>query len=845
MVAGDVCIDWVSIPVESVVPAGSSQPMNWELRGGRHLFALRGGAWLTADMVEAALGAGSSGVVKPEPEPDLESVPPERIIHSMLTLGGCSRRQDNCDVAHWVVTGHDGYAGPLPGVPPEIKPAERARDHPGVGLVVLDDAGNGFRDAEKAWPQALENGNLPLVLYKVRRPLGQGRLWKRLRDSHLDRTIALLSADELRGEGASVSRRLSWERTATDLVLALASDPRFGGLLSCPFLIVPLGVEGALLARCEGHRVAEAHLWYGPKLTEEELRGGRRGDMTGFGSALAAAVAGALVRGECGPATPPEALAAAVRQGVHDGLRVMDRLLDEGFGPCRDSTGRRRSPEYPLARLFDPAAPARSSPVREVRLPDLPPADQVPKYRAWRILDSGRSAPFSELAAEVARRGAPRVFEDVPVGIFGELQTVDRLEIESYRSVRNLMREFLRIPKPQRPLCLAVFGPPGSGKSFGVSQVALSIATDGLIEKLDFNVSQWDGQQRLVEALHRVRDYSLRGKVPLVFFDEFDAQLGRQPLGWLKFFLAPMQDGVFADGLQTHQVGKAIFVFAGGTAETFADFRKKADTLGDAANLKLPDFLSRLRGHVDIFGFDPPYDTNLIRRALVLRSNLRRKHPALEDATGTVRIDDGVLRAFLHVPQYSHGARSLEAIVDMSNLVGRDFFDPSLLPPRQQLDLHVPGDAFLALVGYRQALGIHLEKIARHIHELYLKAEQESGAAIGSRPALWPWEDLSELYRNSNREQAASYPNLLTAARCDFEVGSPDPDFGLTDGEIEIMARMEHDRWVEERRIKQPDHPDLRPWEKLSLAEKEKDFRAVRAIPEILGSVGLRVKRLP
>jgi hypothetical protein len=43
---------------------------------------------------------------------------------------------------------------------------------------------------------------------------------------------------------------------------------------------------------------------------------------------------------------------------------------------------------------------------------------------------------------------------------------------------------------------------------------------------------------------------------------------------------------------------------------------------------------------------------------------------------------------------------------------------------------------------------------------------------------------------------------------------------GFSTEEIEHLA-WEHDRWVEERSIKQPGHPDVRPWEGLS-AEREK-----------------------
>ena len=83
-------------------------------------------------------------------------------------------------------------------------------------------------------------------------------------------------------------------------------------------------------------------------------------------------------------------------------------------------------------------------------------------------------------------------------------------------------------------------------------------------------------------------------------------------------------------------------------------------------------------------------------RALRLRSLLLAKAPQL----GTDRklsIDPGVLSAFLSVPMYLHGARSLEAVIDMSALAGRLRYERSALPARHQLALHVDAELFLKL----------------------------------------------------------------------------------------------------------------------------------------------------
>jgi hypothetical protein len=65
-----------------------------------------------------------------------------------------------------------------------------------------------------------------------------------------------------------------------------------------------------------------------------------------------------------------------------------------------------------------------------------------------------------------------------------------------------------------------------------------------------------------------VRDVGLSGALPLVFWDEFDTALEGKKLGWLRYFLAPMQDGRFQDGQLVHPIGRSIFVFAGGTSTT-------------------------------------------------------------------------------------------------------------------------------------------------------------------------------------------------------------------------------------------------------------------------------------
>jgi len=150
-------------------------------------------------------------------------------------------------------------------------------------------------------------------------------------------------------------------------------------------------------------------------------------------------------------------------------------------------------------------------------------------------------------------------------------------------------------------------------------------------------------------------------------------------------------------------VGPAIFVFAGGTSARFEDFVVYRDEHAERA-AKKPDFISRLGGYVDVTGPNPQDAADVawpLRRALLLRSLIARRAPQMmtPGAAGSrLDIDDGVLRAFLLVGEYIHGARSMAAIVRMSALSGKPRFERSSLPARQQLGLHVDADLFLGLV---------------------------------------------------------------------------------------------------------------------------------------------------
>jgi hypothetical protein len=286
---------------------------------------------------------------------------------------------------------------------------------------------------------------------------------------------------------------------------------------------------------------------------------------------------------------------------------------------------------------------------------------------------------------------------------------VDRREIEDYLSLRGEMIRYAGKTKAgasKRPLNLAVFGPPGSGKSFGIKQVTADILDFGGYDEnpLEFNLSQFTSLDDYGVAFHQVRDSCLKSKIPIVFFDEFDSSFEGIPFGWLKYFLAPMQDGEFTDRGRKYRLGPCVLVFAGGVNRSFEEFagRSRNPAFIEA---KGPDFMSRLRDHINIRGINRPDDDDhfdqgryLLRRGAILHGMLCERLRLRREQHEAPLVKPEVARAFLGIDRFRHGIRSMEAILDMSDLRRGVTLGPSDLPPLEQLDMHVDGRAFLDFV---------------------------------------------------------------------------------------------------------------------------------------------------
>jgi hypothetical protein len=146
------------------------------------------------------------------------------------------------------------------------------------------------------------------------------------------------------------------------------------------------------------------------------------------------------------------------------------------------------------------------------------------------------------------------------------------------------------------------------------------------------------------------------------------------------------------------------------------------------------------------------------------------------------------------------------------------------------------------------------ELLARALHRTYV---DEHGGPAGDEgdPALRPWSELPEALRESNRAQAAHAGAKLAAVGCGIGplVDWDAAQHPFSDPEIEVMARLEHERWVSEHRtagwrpgprdLASRTTPYLVPWDELSDEVRDYDRMFVRRLPQLLAAHGLQVIR--
>lgn len=715
------------------------------------------------------------------------------------------------------------------------------RETSSFDIVIVDDAGMDFGthiNQKVVWPE-IESLHKPdgaikgveLVICKKSGDLKRGELLKELLKASEEGKINLLtvvSINDIRRQDARISSKISWEQTALDLVFELKNNFRLVELLKSKFLVVTLDSSGAVLIVNKGGGIFEYKLLFDPLNLEDEWDEKHIGNVIGRMSLFTAAMTSKL---ELSNSKKNYKLEDAIIFG----LQAVRGFLSIGY--LKDGN----EIKLPISSILN-ATSLHANTFSQTNIP-IPGNDAAFLDRDWTILkdnykmeeititsghkkknyepafnDEGktnRSIVLDESLSNLARNvvvNGRTALSNIPSLTLGNLFTVDRNEIESLRNIKMLMESYRDQKGAKIPLSIAVFGLPGSGKSFGVKEIGRGVL-GAKLPILEFNLSQFSNSADLIGAFHQVRDEVLKGTTPLVFWDEFDSK----NYFWLQYLLAPMQDGTFQEGQITHTIGKCIMVFAGGTSykmESFGVFDKKKDQekLDDFKLKKGPDFISRIHGYVNILGPNPGLKFEKetanwevdqtdncypIRRSLFIRQLLGL------GLNEKLEIDWGLLNALLKVKKYKHGARSLANL--LKNL--KDNSDG-----RKMMRCHLPSNSILGLyvdeisdffgrLNENQKYNEHVFEIAPSIHKAW-----QINSKIKNIDYEKEFEMLPVFIKASNIDAAYRIPKVLGIAKLKIvpkiELHAITEDTYLKYLEadnnffLEKMAEEEHNLWM-------------------------------------------------
>ncbi len=499
----------------------------------------------------------------------------------------------------------------------------------------------------------------------------------RIPDAWWDRLTIVTSASFLRQCGCTIKTDLSWESQAD----WLACDKN---LCRKPILLQVIYRAKTVVVRCDKtsaviKRGEKYDLVFANQLVNASVGQLLPGHLTGFTSTLSAGIVAALVNGK------------SMKSGVANGLKACLCHYLNGFTlrlPNRAVDIDRCWPKHVLKLA------AADHVIGHVRFKT--PSRRGSTKKNWCIVERIAEHDALGLAWTIVKNGLPAAQKKyrLPIAVFGKATVASRLEYECYSEIQRNITNYVKIERQQKPISIAIFGQPGAGKSFAMDAISASVTHPRISRQpIGVNLSQIEDDEELRSVFQRARDVSLGGEVPVVNFDEFDAKREGEPFGWLRQFLMPMQDGKYVDRGHRLNIGSAVFFFAGGTFSSFQSFAAHMSQR-KYKSLKGPDFVSRIKGgYLDVAGFrgKPGNVGLLVRRAIVLRNLLEKFQPSvIGKLTGKAQIDKVVAKAILMAPEYTHGARSMEAIVSMCRPNGLGpRLDASSLPSVTIRGMHV------------------------------------------------------------------------------------------------------------------------------------------------------------
>jgi hypothetical protein len=777
----------------------------------------------------------------------------------------------------------------------------------GKDILVIDDGALGFR--QNSVTAELPKGKCYIL--KTNQPLIDGYLWKTLTHwERIGKLITLISIHELRKFDIKISKGISWEQTCLDLCYELVSHSVLKKLIACKFLVVSMGAAGAMVVKNGSKKKsAEFALAYDPGYLEGEWE--IKENVSGIGQmcAFTAGFTNDMMKMDVRDLEKTNI--KDILRSTKSGTLYLREMLEvkTGWPVPSDNI------PSPVDNIDQKAEPDTNLTIQaesvfsDAFIPSpywYKQPGQYLKENLWsiflnnynRIIRSAESkkdftGDIALLAAASAAKNGKDQLKHVPYLACHKLFTIDRIEIEHLRNVRKLISQYI-MEATSKPFNFAVFGPSGAGKSFTVRQLAYSLYKIKDFGKhavfITFNLSQCRDERELIGAFHRVSDTVLKGKLPFVYWEEFDCS----NLKWLRYFLTPMKHGEFQAGRDIHPLGKCIFIFAGSSVPEIQYFepanpeefdgeetpgtdkvtrkkmkikRRKYEEF--KAN-KGMDFKSRLHAYMNVQGPNRKllYDSDQddwkkedpadllypVRRALYMRTCWGI------EPDEKLKMDPGLVMAFLKTSYYKHGARSLSHILkhlksDSSGQVSR-----SELPSDEIMSQHVDFDEFMHIANDKRMDKFPVEDLAKVLYQKWLeKIRGQDTQSIFHHD----YENLPEEMKLDHMFSAERILNMLNVLGYKA-VRNKDPRpsmmvefkirFIKDTNELEFLAKEEHKGWTKARKragwrkgIIRNDYfkrdPRLVKYKDLKAGEKEEVRNTIRNMPDYFEQLNYKIVR--
>jgi len=336
-------------------------------------------------------------------------------------------------------------------------------------FIIIDEAGIGFRNHKESWP---DFSKAEKIILKTTFPLCESLLWNELAGQR-QKLITIVNLDQIKHYNVRVSNGISWEQTALDTVYGVHQDPVLKNLLISAELIITIGTAGAVIitaGKTPGD--FEYRLVFDPENMEEEWEEKYFGDIinqVGLGSSFLAGFATSLclrsLRTQDSVKVGLNSMVAAMIKGIFElndnfslNPKDLSSALDEHYNKRYYSSAFIPSPAWidGLAYVHN-----RNGLFWKIIM-----------RTGKRIINQNRISilwhfhwHWMELKPSILRPDFP----------WARLLFFDRSEIENLRNLRKLIEFYDKYEDGRKPLNIAVFGPPGAGKSFIIKALAANL----------------------------------------------------------------------------------------------------------------------------------------------------------------------------------------------------------------------------------------------------------------------------------------------------------------------------------------------------------------------------------